>query len=155
MYIWSKGGARMTIRTRLKILILLTTVLCGVWRSDGNGGGFMIPYQTSRGLALSNALTAGVDDPSAVFYNPAALGEVEGNEFLANGMYINAQNTVKNNGQRAVNKHDDNFLASFFANYHIPGTDFTTGIGTYTPFGLATTYDRDFTRFAAERSELK
>jgi long-chain fatty acid transport protein len=28
-------------------------------------------------------------------------------------------------------------------------------IGAYTPFGLATTYDEDFTRFAAKRSELK
>jgi len=115
----------------------------------------MIPYQTARGLALSNALTAGVNDPSAVFYNPAALSEVSGNEFSFNGMYINAQNRVENSGRTAVNKHDDNFLPSLFANYHIPNSDLTVGIGSYTPFGLATTYDRNFTRFAAERTELK
>ena len=48
------------------------------------------------------------------------------------------------------------FIATFFANYHIPNSDFTLGVGTYTPFGLATSYKEDaITRFAAIRSELK
>jgi long-chain fatty acid transport protein len=118
-------------------------------------GGYIIPHQTARGLALSNALIAGVDDASATYYNPGALGEIAGNNLMINGVYINAVNSVENSGRKAVNKHDDNFIASMFANYHIPGSDFTLGIGTYSPFGLATTYERDFTRFAANRSELK
>ena len=119
------------------------------------GGGFMVPHQTARGLSLGNALTAGVNDPSAVYYNPAALGEVSGNNLLVNGSYVNVINSVENSGSKANNKHDDNFLASAFANYHIPGTDFTVGMGTYTPFGLATTYEEPFTRFAAQRTELR
>jgi long-chain fatty acid transport protein len=115
----------------------------------------MIPHQTARGVGLSNALSAGVSDPSAVYYNPAALSEVQGNNVLATGTYINVINSVENSSRSAKNKHDDNFLASLFANYHIPESDFTIGIGTYTPFGLATTYDQNFTRFAAERTELK
>jgi long-chain fatty acid transport protein len=118
-------------------------------------GGYMIPHQTARGLGLSNAMTAGVNDASAVYYNPAALSEVDGNNILANGTYINVVNSVENSGRKAVNQHDDNFLATLFANYHVPGTDFTLGIGTYTPFGLATTYEEDFTRFASQRTELK
>ena len=93
---------------------------------------------------------------SAVYYNPAALGEINGNDILASGSYVNIINSVENSGRKSRNKHDDNFLASFFANYHIPSTDLTLGIGTYAPFGLATTYDNDaFTRFAARRTELK
>ena len=118
-------------------------------------GGYMIPHQTARGLGLSNALTAGVNDPSAVYYNPAALGEIDGNNLLATGSYINVVNSVENGGRQANNQHDDNFLGSFFANYHIPASDLTVGIGTYSPFGLATSYESDFTRFAAERTELK
>lgn len=119
------------------------------------GGGYMIPHQTARGVGLSNAMTAGVNDASAVYYNPAALSEVSGNNILASGTYINVISGVENSGKNAVNKRDDNFLASLFANYHIPGTDVTLGMGSYTPFGLATTYERDFTRFATERAELK
>ena len=100
----------------------------------------MIPHQTARGLGLSNAITAGVNDASAVYYNPAALSEVQGDNLLMSGTYVNLQNSVENSGRKSTNKHDDNFLASFFGNYHIPGSDFTLGIGTYTPFGLATEY---------------
>lgn len=123
--------------------------------SSVKAGGFGIPHQTARGLALSNAVTAGVNDPSAVYYNPAALGEVDGNNVLVTGTYVGLYNSVENSRRDAVNKHDDNFLVSLFANYHIPRSDLTIGIGTYSPFGLSTTYDRDFTRFAAERTELK
>src|SRR5258708_5459877 len=117
-------------------------------------GGYMMPYQTARGLAMSNALTASVEDPSAVFYNPAALGEIEGNGFISSGLYLHSQNSVENSGRKATNKHDDHFLASLFANYHIPNSDFSIGLGTYTPFGLGINYETDFTRFATHKSEL-
>jgi long-chain fatty acid transport protein len=119
-------------------------------------GGYMIPHQSARGLGLSNAMTAGVNDASAVYYNPAARSEIQGHNLLVSGTYVNFANSVENSGRKSRNQHDDNFLASLFANYHIPGSDFTLGIGTYAPFGLATTYGNDeFTRFAARRTELK
>ena len=119
------------------------------------GGGFMIPHQTARGLSLSGAVTAGVNDASSVYYNPAALSEVDGNNILGSGSYVGLFNRVENSGRSAVNKHDDNFIASLFANYHIPHTNLSVGLGTYTPFGLGTTYESGFTRFAARRAELK
>jgi long-chain fatty acid transport protein len=122
---------------------------------DCLAGGFMIPHQTARALGLSNAQTAGVQDASAVYYNPAALSEVEGNNLLLSGTYVNLQNSVENGGRRSVNRHDDNLLATVFGNYHIPGSDVTLGVGIYSPFGLATTYEKGFIRFAAERTELK
>jgi long-chain fatty acid transport protein len=144
----------MIVNIKLRFIFALSLIVVGtlneLWAS-----GFTIPHQTARAIGLSNAFTAGVDDPSAVYYNPAALGEVRGNSFLATGTYIGLYNSVENSGRNAVNKHDDSFVASVFANYHIPSSDLTVGIGTYSPFGLATTYDRDFTRFAAERTELR
>jgi long-chain fatty acid transport protein len=142
-------------KTRLLLNLVLIPLLFAGLALNLFAAGFAIPHQTARGLGLSNAMTAGINDPSAVYYNPAALGEVNGNNFLLTGTYIGLYNSVENSGRDAVNKHDDNFLASLFANYHIPGSDFTFGIGMYSPFGLATTYDRGFTRFAAERAELK
>ena len=124
--------------------------------SKAIAGGYIIPHQTARGLGLSNAMTAGVNDASAIYYNPAALSAVDGDNLLMSGSYVNLDNSVKNSGRKSRNQHDDNFLASFFANYHVPDTDFTVGIGTYAPFGLATTYgSKDFTRFAAIQTELK
>jgi len=145
----------MCIKNRMISITFSLSWLIAINCQEVLGGGFMIPHQTARGLGLGNALTAGVNDPSAVYYNPAALSEVSGNNLLANGSYVNVLNSVQNSGREATNKHDDNFLASVFANYHIPGTDFTVGMGTYTPFGLATTYEEPFTRFAAQRTELR
>jgi len=132
---------------------VLSVLLC--FQGQLIAGGFNVPHQTARGLALSNAVTAGIDDPSAVYYNPAALGEIEGNQILVSGAYLNVLGSVENSGRTAVNKRDDNFFATAFANYRIPNTDLTLGFGAYAPYGLATTYERDFTRFAAERAELK
>ena len=145
----------------LKKSILIIVSLGLSWsltklNQEAFAGGYMIPHQTARGLGLSNAITAGVNDASAVYYNPAALSQVQGDNLLMSGTYVNLQNSVENSGRKSTNKHDDNFLASFFANYHIPGSDLTLGIGTYTPFGLATEYGKDaFTRFAAIDTELK
>lgn len=139
--------------TFLFIWVICSELVCSAALSFA--GGFMIPSQTARALSLGNALTAGVNDPSAVYHNPAALSEVDGNNILGSGTYVGLFNNVENSGRKAVNKHDDNLLASLFANYHIPDSDLTIGIGTYAPFGLATTYERGFTRFAARRTELK
>ena len=67
---------------------------CGLF-----GGGFMIPPQTARALSLGNAVTAGVNDPSAVYHNPAALGGVDGNNILISGTYIALLNNVENSGR--------------------------------------------------------
>jgi long-chain fatty acid transport protein len=142
-------GAKKTLGTALFFLLIL---------SGGRhafAGGFYIPHQTARGVALSNALTAGVTDASAVYYNPAALSEVDGNQVLVTGTYVELINSVENGGRKADDKHEDNFLPSLFGNYHIPGTDFTLGIGGYAPFGLATSYGGGFTRFAARETQLK
>ena len=135
-------------------VVSLILLFSSIYQNSCLAGGYIVPHQTARALGLSNATTAGVNDPSAVYYNPAALGEVQGNNLLISGTYIGLVSSVENSGRRAVNKHDDNFLATIFANYHLSNSDFTFGIGAYTPFGLATTYESDFTRFAAERTEL-
>lgn len=136
--------------------LLVTTFLNLLGSEIALAGGYAVPQQTAKAAALSNALTAGIDDPSAVYINPAGLSFVEGNQILASGIYINGISHVKNSGNSSRNIHDDNFVPTLFANFHVPNTDFSLGIGTYTPFGLASSYgENEVTRFAAIRSELK
>ena len=105
---------------------------------------------------MGGAAVAGVDDPSAAYVNPAALTQVDGNQILGGLTYVNTISSVKNSGATSKNIHDDDFLPNLFANYHIPNTQLSLGIGSYTPFGLATSYKPDaFTRYAAVRSELR
>ena len=122
----------MKLRFRI-ITIFLSLSFLNLEARDTLAGGFAIPHQTARGVGLSNAITAGVIDPSAVYYNPAALSEVDGNRVLVSGNYINVISSVENSGREADNKEDDNVFPTLFANYHIPNTDFTVGIGSYVP----------------------
>lgn len=142
---------KLALQTVFRFLILLLLA-----HGNAFAGGYAIPHQTARAVGLSNAVTAGVTDPSAVYVNPAALTEIDGNQSMAGINYINTVSSVTNSGRRSVNIHDDSFIPTLFTNYHIPATDITTGIGLYTPFGLATSYgEGKFTRFGAIRSELR
>ncbi len=138
---------------KLFLAAFLLLVRCSL--DSAFAGSFMIPYQTAKGLSLSGAMVAGVNDPSSVYHNPAALSQIDGNQILGNGEFINVLSSVENSGQRAVNERDDHYLASLFANYRVPGSDFTIGLGVYSPFGLVTKYNPGFPRFAAETTELK
>src|ERR1043166_7510286 len=132
-------------------LLMLTLSL-----DDALAGGYAIPAQTAKATNLGNAATAGIDDPSAVYINPAALSEIKGNEIMGGLHYINNISSVTNSGRRSTNRHDDNFIPTLFGNYHIPGTDLTAGVGLYAPFGLAVSYDGDsFTRFSSVQTQLK
>jgi long-chain fatty acid transport protein len=141
---------------RLKVVIVLVLSLVAGQPKKGIAGGYAIPPQTAKAESMGGAATAGVDDPSAVYANPAALTQINGNQILSGLTYINTVSSIKNFGATSRNIHDDDFLPNLFANYHIPNSNFSFGIGSYAPFGLATSYKPgSFTRYAALRSELK
>jgi long-chain fatty acid transport protein len=143
-------------RRRRNKILFVSGLLFVIRASTASAGGYAIPPQTASSIGLSNAVTAGVTDPSAVYVNPAALTEVDGNQMMGGLIYINSVSSVSNSGRNSPNKHDDNFIPTLFANYHIPRTNVTAGIGLYAPFGLATSYaENSFTRFGAIRSELR
>jgi long-chain fatty acid transport protein len=126
------------------------------WTEQSFGGGFAIPPQTAKAESMGGAAIAGVDDPSAVYVNPAALTEIDGNQIISGFTYINTISSVRNSGVTSRNLHDDDFLPNLFANYHIDNSKVSLGIGSYAPFGLAVSYKPDsFTRYAAIRTELK
>lgn len=141
---------------RLPLLAGAPLLCLSLLLQEASGGGYAIPHQSARAVGLANAVTAGVADPSAVYVNPAALTEIQGNRVLAGVNYIHVVSSIDNSGRTSVNRHDDNFIPTFFANYHLPATDLTAGIGLYAPYGLAASYDENsFTRFGAVRSELR
>jgi long-chain fatty acid transport protein len=135
---------------------IMASVLMGSWGEPAFGGGYAIPPQTAKAESMGGVGAAGVDDPSAVYVNPAALSQIDGNEIQGGMTYINTLSSVKNSGARSKNIHDDDFVPNLFASYRIPDSKISVGIGSYTPFGLATSYKPNaFTRYAAIRSELR
>ena len=65
------------IRRVSVVLLLLGLVAVQAWGFE-NVGGLVHLGASARGLGLGGAFSALVDDESAIFYNPAALGAYEG-----------------------------------------------------------------------------
>src|SRR5213596_3716802 len=49
--------------------------------------GFRLPNQDPEGIARGNAFVATADNPSAIYYNPAGITQLEGQQFRA-GLYV-------------------------------------------------------------------
>jgi len=71
---------------RPKILILLPLVLLFGRPPDALGADeFTVFNQGARAAGMANAFVARASDPSAVWYNPAALARLDGFQIAAGG----------------------------------------------------------------------
>jgi len=154
-FIFARGYSGSSFPGKMMRIAGMTLAFLLLTVGESLAGGYAIPQQTAKGVGLANALTAGVNDPSAVYYNPAALTEISGNQLLGTFSYINVQSNVQNSDRKSINRQAHNFVPTFFANFHIPESKFTLGFGVYTPFGLSVDYDKDaFTRYAINEGKL-
>ncbi len=135
-----KGSARFFLLSALFLIM----VAGPAW-----GAGFGIYEWGARGQALGGAMTARVDDPSAIVYNPAALSQVDGIQVLTGITFImpSASVTTKNSfgtGSRTTNADDWVWYAPhMYFSYQI-SDKFTLGLGTFTRFGLGNSYDQNW-----------
>jgi long-chain fatty acid transport protein len=62
--------------------------LAALAASPALGSGFSIYEQGGRAMGFSGAYTAVTDDPSAIFYNAAGIGFLEGTQFYGGGTLV-------------------------------------------------------------------
>ncbi|MHA3770181.1 OmpP1/FadL family transporter [Verrucomicrobiota bacterium sgz303538] len=95
-------------------------------------------YATARG----NAFTATADNPSAIYYNPAGITQLDGTQIRvgAYGISFNSRIDLKADGDPFDNKYDLQVVPQFFATWHPENLPLTFGLGFYAPFGLANEY---------------
>ncbi|HXU71923.1 MAG TPA: outer membrane protein transport protein [Polyangia bacterium] len=64
------------------LVVVLTSLLVS---SSAWAGGMFLPFRGARATGRAGAMTAGVDDASALYYNPAGLADIDGWSFLIDG----------------------------------------------------------------------
>ncbi len=123
--------------------------------------GYKLNEQSAAGMGTAHAGRAAMaEDASVVFYNPAAMTELDGPVLTAGFTYIKGNGEFTGNGTNvgggAITGADDvdaysnggNYLGeSFipFIYYARPVNEkFSVGLGVYVPFGTKTNYDDDF-----------
>jgi long-chain fatty acid transport protein len=116
------------------------------------GGGFEIPQQGAKAAAMAAAFIAQADDPSAVFYNPAGITQLEGTQVSVGVTMIRAYGKFQSNGNPVMgslpgdttsNKTRYYFLANSYITYKLSDI-FSLGYGGFGNFGLGAEWPRDF-----------
>lgn len=116
--------------------------------------GFRLPNQDADGIARGNAFVATADNPSAIYYNPAGITQLEGQQ-LSLGLY-NISTDVDYSGAlgKAETKRAVQVVPQLHFVYSPEGSPWSYGLGVYAPFGLGIDYgdDNPFNTLAQEGS---
>src|SRR5436190_6327418 len=107
------------------------------------GTGFRIPDQDAFATARGEAFTATADNPSAIYYNPAGLTQLEGQNVRGGiyGLYYNPQYTSPSTDQHFDGRDAWFAIPQIFYSYNFESMPMALGIGVYSPYGLSGHWD--------------
>jgi long-chain fatty acid transport protein len=120
---------------------LLAMLISGisVWRVSANG--FALPDQDAFATARGEAFVATADNPSAIYYNPAGITQLAGNNFRGGLNSVYYQPTFQppagqpNSGQTYNNSDHFAWLPQFFYTFTPEKLPLSCGLGVYAPYG--------------------
>ena len=135
----------------MKKLMTLTALAVVMTCSEANASGFYLKEQSAAAQGNSYAgATAGAEDISYSYFNPAALAYHGGTNAEFGGTWISPKSVAKN-ANSGFGDHDDYIgdivhpAASPQAYFsHQINDQFTAGISLNTPFGMITKYGDDW-----------
>jgi long-chain fatty acid transport protein len=118
--------------------------------------GFRLPNQDPEAIARGNAFAATADNPSAIYYNPAGITQLEGQQARA-GVYA-ISTGVDYTSPTGATAHPDSTFQPVPQLYYVNSpkdSEFSFGVGFYSPYGLAIDWGKDNPfRTRAEEGEL-
>lgn len=125
-------------RSRL-LLPLLAGASLLVLTADRLGAvGFRLPHQDPEAIARGDAFAATADNPSAIYYNPAGITQLEGNNIRA-GIYVVSADTEFTSPDGATAKTDTSLQAvpQLYYVHSFDTAPISVGFGVYAPYGLS------------------
>ena len=137
---------------RLVAFCSLVTVLSLVSPFYAFGGGFYIYEQGAKAVGMGGAFTAQADDPSAIYFNPAGIIQLEGTQVMAGVTPILPSSTFRSDGNAVMGTVSGQRTAAIDHTWMIPHFYIThrlnekvaMGLGTYSNFGLGTQWPKTF-----------
>ena len=119
-------------------LILLPSTVFGL--------GIRIVDQDAFATSRGEAFTATADNPSAIYYNPAGITQLDGTR-AQYGVYAITLDASVNPAQNHAKDLDTNFeyqaAPQFYLTYKSPTAPVALGLGIYAPFGFGLEYGDD------------
>ncbi len=146
----------MNLNTKSGLRHLLLLELFGIALSSDSvfGLGFRIPNQDAEATARGNAFVATEDNPSALYYNPAGITQLEGQnvQFGLHTISVNSHFTAATGNLEADTDFEIQPVPELYYVYSPKDYPLAFGLGVYVPFGLGLEWPEDvvFRNFAIE-----
>jgi long-chain fatty acid transport protein len=110
-------------------------------------GGFRLPEAGAKAMGMGFAFTAQADDPSAIYFNPAGIIQLEGQNLKLGVTYVKENGgtfsgaTPLTGGASVTETQEDLdfFVPNLFWTRQA-SPDFAYGVGIFVPFGLGQEY---------------
>ena len=118
--------------------------------------GTRLPNQNAEATARGNAFVATADNPSAIYYNPAGLTQLQGLQIQSDSYAILARYDYTPAGGPTV-KADRTVavVPQLYASYTPENSPLSYGLGVYSPFGQSSEWpDNSGFRTIATRNEI-
>ncbi len=124
---------------------------------EASAVGFRLPNQDPEAIARGNAFAATADNPSAIYYNPAGITQLPGDEFDA-GIYAissGVKYTSAATGATFKTKSDFQPVPQFYYVHSMTNLPLSFGMGVYVPYGLSLDWGNNTSfRTLAEKGSL-
>ncbi len=118
--------------------------LMGLMAPSLHALGTRLPDQNAAATARGEAFVATADNPSAIYYNPAGLTQLPGDQFSIGAYAIDLKSKFTGpTGARAETDNDPQGVPHLFYSHHFADKDIVAGFGVYAPYGLSNEYKDD------------
>ena len=122
-------------------IALPALMLCAwaFWAPNARALGLRVPNQDASAIARGNAFVATADNPSAIYYNPAGITQLEGEHIQAGSLfYLGIYGDYQSPTGSSLH-NDPALIAAPTLQYTISPEDLplSFGFGIYEPFGLS------------------
>ena len=134
---------------RRNILKFLALMISGALALKASANGFRLPDQDAFATARGEAFVATADNPSAIYYNPAGITQLEGNNLRGGlyGIYLDQSYSPASSKPNSGNTyHNSDHLAAvpqLFYTYTPEDFPVSFGLGVYAPFGGKSSWPQD------------
>jgi long-chain fatty acid transport protein len=130
------------LKEHVKLGCLAVALSSAAGKADG--AAFDLPVQDAFATARGEAFVATADNPSAIYYNPAGITQLQGNNFRAGIYGIDVNLSYKSPAGTTYNNQDPlHAVPQFFYTYSLEDLPVSFGLGVYSPYGLSNEWPQD------------
>lgn len=128
--------------------VLAVLVLLPFTAIPANAGGFRLPEAGAKAMGMGFAFTAQANDPSAIYFNPAGIVQLEGQNVMVGVTYVR-ENGATFTGATPLTAPASRTETQKNLDFFVPNAYWTRkaspnlayGVGIFVPFGLGQEYN--------------